>query len=119
MGEEIPEWAWERAEVLCKAERSSTDWWTPNRDFPSVSALARYIAQHEEPPVDPLLIEARKLYADAHRAGRFHLQLPGAVAKYGAAEKQILAGDFDYRLEDTLAALRRGIELAKSEPSHD
>lgn len=70
MSADIPQWAKERATKMCNAEvrsdgysgtRRVDDYW---RRFPSFRAFARYIAAHEEPPVDPLLIEAREMFAE-------------------------------------------------------
>lgn len=69
-------------------------------------AFARYIARHEEPPVDPLLIEAREICAKVQeeRGSPLHAQ-------------QLRDGDFDVHqgpmMLAAMAALRRGIELGK------
>lgn len=47
----IPQWAAKRALELMRAESSSAMW---SRDCYADRALARYIAAHEEAPVDPL-----------------------------------------------------------------
>lgn len=65
MTEEIPQWAKERACELANAawgrgnrfDTDSVDFW------PSIRAFARYIAQHEQPPVDPDLVKAREICA--------------------------------------------------------
>lgn len=48
---EIPQWAWERL-VQLEHEAGGT-LITPARGFPLNAAFARYIAEHEEPLVDP------------------------------------------------------------------
>lgn len=50
---DIPEWAFERVQEL-SAEFSRGPDFVINERFPTAQAFARYIAQHEEPPVDPL-----------------------------------------------------------------
>ena len=54
---DIPEWAIERAHSAVKVEGGVS----PPRQSVPVRAFARYIASKEEPPVDPLLTEARKI----------------------------------------------------------
>lgn len=50
MSDDIPHWAKERA-------------WELTNSCGPITALARYIAKHEEPPVDPDLIKAREICA--------------------------------------------------------
>jgi len=64
-------------------------------------AFARYIAAHEEAPVDPLLLEARACAASAQSTGAADLTMAG-----GMDSQPIVVA--------CLAALRRGIELAKT-----
>lgn len=76
--DEIPQWAKERADDLCDAEVAMG-----NIGSTAMFALSRYIAQHEQPPVDPDLVKAREICArvahdfssidilDAYRAGKF------------------------------------------------
>lgn len=99
---ETPKWAFERAFVLANADgvpATDLSTWTA-----AINAFAAYIAAHEEPPVDPLLIEARKLVAD-----RFSPHANGC-------RSAILAGDEDsgQAVQNALTALKRGIELAKT-----
>ncbi len=49
---EIPQWALEKARKLSEAETRST--WRDASCYASGPAFARYIAAHEQPPVDPL-----------------------------------------------------------------
>ncbi len=73
-------------------------------------------------PVDPLLIEAREMLVALHERGLDLYASTGNdspretfVAKYGAANDAIRAGKYDKhgRLLELLAALRRGLELAR------
>lgn len=54
MSEEIPQWARERANALTRLEGPMSGRGT---------AFARYIAQHEQPPVDPDVIAVRDILA--------------------------------------------------------
>lgn len=67
------------------------------------TTFARYIAEHEQPPVDPLLVEAREIVAsDAERRG------------YSAmSAKAIREGTYcEDEVSMALTGLRRGIEIA-------
>jgi hypothetical protein len=89
MSEEIPEWAVEKAHGLLKVEGGiSPRFETYPRTSVPVRALARYIAEHEDPPVDPLIAEADSI---AHDHG----------VCFGHSKQAIHA------------ALRRGIEIGK------
>ena len=80
----IPDWAWERVDSMVP----------PNSLFSAYRvAFATYIAEHEEPPVDLLLIEATDL----------------------ALGHEIWDTNADLEAAKSLAfvALRRGIELGK------
>lgn len=68
-------------------------------DCGGIAALAARLAREGWEPVDPLLMEAREIAA-SFAAGHAH---------------QILAGDWDHvtTVRSPLAALKRGIELAK------
>lgn len=103
-----PEWAFARANELAVKYGMEDE---KGRVFdgpytrPLQVAFARYIAEHEEPPFDPLLIEAREIaathrsaWADEFRSG-----------KYDETSTEIPVA---------LTALRRGIELARKEDSH-
>lgn len=66
MSDEIPKWAKERAAALANGSRSAE---RPSREnlpsdcdaFPDMHAFARYIAAHEQPPVDPDVLFVREL----------------------------------------------------------
>ena len=64
MTDEIPQWALERAAELANKEMGE-DYLSPTSIAGTYvgTALARYIAQHEEPPVDPVLKDAREIAA--------------------------------------------------------
>jgi hypothetical protein len=117
MATDIPEWAIRRA-LIPFLEAHPTTNWTSERILAEmerprgsygfaalVLAYAKLIAEHEEAPVDPLLIEARKLVA----------------ARYTGHDKDLfaemtLSGEDDETdaVQNALAALRRGVELGKS-----
>lgn len=71
----------------------------------AIFAFARYIASHEDAPVDPLLVEARKLVSERY-----------SQALNSDAIRATLAGEDDdtAAVQNCLIALRRGIELGKS-----
>lgn len=88
----IPQWAKERACELANAESLSVAGRIWGMTDTAVVAFARYIAAHEEPPVDPLVEEAQRI-ADFNRINL-------------SAQP---------RVEDALLrALRRGMELARA-----
>lgn len=92
---EIPQWAKDKAVSLGRheAETGGFDFYA---SCAACIALARYIAEHEEPPVDPLLVEAREI----------------------AANEVIHGADFHWRHTEAVAialvALKRGIELSRT-----
>lgn len=98
MSAPIPEWAIDLAHQLANAEVSNP------RAVSTYSchhlALARYIALNEEPPVDPLLIEARRV----------------ACGYISAPMDEVLEGGFDstHVVNVALAGLKRGIELGEA-----
>lgn len=88
--ENVPEWASQKARNLTLEETGCTSYqraWT---------ALARYIAANEEPPVDPLVEEADLIASGEHRWET--------------------AADYEGGKAVALAALRRGIEIAGERP---
>lgn len=106
MTDEIPQWALERAAELANKEMGE-DYLSPTSIAGTYvgTALARYIAQHEEPPVDPLLIEAREIVA------KFYEGNGGPISS-----ENFRAGKLDTTplARVTLEGLRRGIELGKA-----
>ncbi len=115
MSPSVPRWAIDRAAALT-AEASDGD--TFNADyiyhnigsgaFPIFTAFAAYIAAHEEPPIDPLLIEARRIVSCA-KSGRYS----------PSEEKAIDEGRYDNQepIQVALTCLKRGMELAKEQSS--
>lgn len=59
-GENPPEWALDKAVALIRAEGQPQTEDYIRGTFAAI-ALAKVIAQHEEPPADPLLIEAEQV----------------------------------------------------------
>lgn len=108
--EKVPSWAFARANELAVKYGMEDE---KGRVFdgpytrPLQVAFARYIAEHEEPPVDPLLEEAINLVIndETERSDRQN----DAIRKSGMASKQVRAA---------LNGLRRGIELAREEFGH-
>lgn len=105
MTDDIPQWA-----------RDEVDKRAPIGVRHTSSGLAKYadelrdlaaslIAQHEEPPVDPLLIEAREIVA------KFYEGNGGSIFS-----ENFRAGKLDTTppARVTLEGLRRGIELGKA-----
>jgi hypothetical protein len=107
---DVPEWAKRRACELAGKPWEPRDIDVQQPSFAGHSAMlafARYIAKHEEPPVDPLLIEAREIVKATLS--------PDRHSRCNCREK-IAAGEWDegQKVQASLAALRRGIELGAS-----
>ncbi len=103
MGAEIPKWAYDRVREMraaVDAEKGKEAW----RYNTAEQAFAAYIAAHEEPPADPLLIEARKVFNEWNTWD-------------ADAKARVLCGSYDFNdhLQLILKGLRRGIELAKEQ----
>jgi len=110
---DIPEWAVKRATDLTnEAMRDGS--WLPIGGHAS-AAFARYIAEHEEPPVDPLLIEAREIVKAHHSFMPKHWVgfqvIDGANGGLGDDQTAPVAN----AVSIALAALKRGMELAREE----
>lgn len=102
--ENVPEWAVKRAFDL--SNEAGANWSSVDRMLEGCTgyAFACYIAEHEDEPVDPLLLEARKLVADRYNP------------EYGMESiEATLRGEDDETeaVRNALKALRRGIELAQ------
>lgn len=95
--EKVPEWALERAVDLYHRETFFSS------DIAVIykHALARYIAEHEEPPVDPLRAAMDEAYDEGER--------------YGWSDEANRQNFVD-AVRRNLA--KRGIELARKEDSH-
>jgi len=66
MSDDIPQWAKERACELANEAKEMPGYWNPEDVVgcnSPLTALARYIAKHEQPPGDPDLITAREICA--------------------------------------------------------
>ena len=94
---DIPEWALHRVTELHTKNATEALW----------DVFARYIAEHEEPPVDPLLIEAREICAAQSEE-------EGGNVSWA---REVRCGELDDCDEVicTLRGLKRGIELGKSQ----
>lgn len=88
---DIPDWAIARACDLYNESRDT--FWVPdlNKGSPVVRAFAAYIAEHEEPPLDPL-IETLKA------------ELPDTLGRWAHSALVMLAVNLR----------KRGIEIGKS-----
>jgi hypothetical protein len=112
MSAAIPKWAYDEAAQRCNTGNSNpltVEQWKYHVSF---NELAKCIAAHEEPPVDPLLIEAREI------AAKFYIEAGGGFKPNHSADV-IRRGEGDQTIafQCAFAALKRGIELAsKSEP---
>jgi len=107
---EPPDWAMVRAAELAGVGKIEV---TANAFAQACSQMqvgfARYIAAHEEAPVDPLLIEAREICAQYWERGG------NPIARDIARDyRNGIHDEDDERLTPVLAALKRGIELAKT-----
>lgn len=108
---DIPLWARKRA-----ADLSTEYEWPVSASFGTedvkgsrhLQAFAAYIAAHEDPPVDPLLIEARRIIAADY-----------SQREYEGPSERCLDGSCDesFVMRTTLAALRRGMALSSKEPT--
>lgn len=108
-----PDWAIEKALKL-------SEWRIPlglehfkgqlmQGQWPTLVFFARYIAEHEDAPVDPCVVEGRKLVAETQH------DWPESPWHVGEAAETI-AGNRDYTLvvKAAIEGVRRGIELGKS-----
>lgn len=100
MCENPPDWAIERAQTLINAACIPGEHYT----FGAERAFAKFIAEHEEPPVDPLLIEARKIVVQLNAE---------AGCEMFADKVENGLRDDHIEIRTALAALRRGIEIER------
>lgn len=93
--DDIPEWALAMASDLAFAENGPPVHYTRE-----LVAFARYIASHEQPPVDPILLRAREIVANiyAERGSPYY-------------PKEVVAGNFDDdpSVEVVIRALKEGM----------
>lgn len=115
--EKVPEWAIDEALKRCGVnpdQKPFSDW----RDATyarAVRLFAAHIAEHEDPPVDPLLDEARKIAGDvmASHCSSGQIYSSGSINSVRTGNE-----DGSVFVQAALAALKRGIELARKEDSH-
>jgi hypothetical protein len=95
---EIPEWAKERVSALTVEERDKTGFAGSVR-----RAFERYVAEHEDPPVDPILVAAREIVS--------------TTFNFPATKKALFDGKLDHwtSVKLTEAGIRRGLAMAKEE----
>jgi hypothetical protein len=95
------QWAYDRVRKIVDAQ-TKPGWHDEHTPSGVAHAFARYVSEHESAPVDPLLIEARKLLAD--------------YAPPEWSREEIEAGCCDEQpgAVQLLSALRRGVEIGKA-----
>lgn len=97
MADEIPQWAIERATAI-RADAVADDLnWT--------ETLARFVAAHEDPPVDPLLIEAREVVARHWETSGSPIE--ARLTRKGERDRTGMMGR-------VVEGVRRGMEIAKT-----
>ena len=69
--EQPPEWAMKRAVVALNNEMNHNGLKVAGIYGPALQALARLIAKHEQPPVDPILAAAREAVARRNEKRNF------------------------------------------------
>lgn len=120
MSADIPEWAKQRAADEINRLVGPVDEWRafdvarrlqPTDALEASQAFALYIAEHEDEPVDPLLIEAREVCAKAYESLTHSSHIPAA---YRAGEYDSELNNANLDLPIALAGIKRGIELAKA-----
>ncbi len=74
------------------------------------AALCDTILKHEEPPVDPLLLRAREIWASEYERHRTNGDT------YLSSQIRDGKEDSAFAMKMLLRALREGIELGKGEP---
>ena len=102
---DIPQWVW--GEIDRRVGEPTP---TTNREWAMYSArlrclAAELIAEHEQPPVDPLLIEARELAASERARA--------AIGQFTESEYRTGLADDTPIINLTLTALKRGIEIER------
>lgn len=100
-------WAIKRALEMCGLSHQERRAQEAAGGSSIINAFARYIEEHEPPPPDPLLDEAREVIARCQEA--MGMANAAKAARMGKCDSQM-------SMRMTLAALRRGIELGRQEP---
>lgn len=105
MMSDIPEWAWKRAATLAYDDCGEASV-SVIRDTSIGRAFAAYIMGHEQPLVDPLLLEARRIVEEKYRS-----------RGCPSTADSVIGGryDDDVSVKVALTALRRGIELSRAQ----
>ena len=101
------EWACKHAAEIVGAEYYAVEWVKPHTSFDkAMVSFARYIEEHEDEPVDPLLVEAREIVKATLTPERH---------KRCNCRQEIDAGKWDdgQKVRATLAGIKRGITLTK------
>ena len=99
-------WAIKRALEMCGLSHQERRAQEAAGGSSIINAFARYIEEHEPPPPDPLLDEAREVIARCQEA--MGMANAAKAARLGKCDTQM-------SMRITLAALRRGIELGRQE----
>lgn len=102
------QWTYDRAREIIDAQ-TKAGWCDDHVPSGAMHAFARYIGEHEEAPVDPCFVIARKLVVETQH------NWPDSPWHIQEAE-ETLAGRRDYTLVVKAAAegVRRGIEIGGS-----
>jgi hypothetical protein len=110
VADDIPQWALERAAERVMAEPGKGGHYDVHgiAAYDAGRAFARYIAEHEEPPVDPLLVEAREVAAQWFESMRQGRSEQSELTRRGE-------DDNSFWVQIALAALERGMELARAQ----
>lgn len=114
--EKVPEWAYDRLGAIVGDRSYATAVANDPKVMNIGHAFARYIAEHEEPPVDPLLVEARQIAGDAMASHETF----GQTYSTGSIHC-VRTGNDDGSIfvRTALNALRRGTELAARNPTRE
>lgn len=107
----VDQWAYDRVRELVDAQ-TKEGWHDLHMPSGAAHAFARYIAEHEEAPVDPVIAAAREMFIE----DRPSIAFEGMHYKHGAGDRLIRAGNFDnhFQVLRYIQVLRRGMELART-----
>src|SRR3546814_9625847 len=101
----IPEWAYSRVFDEVKKEIGSTTdkyCFANPQDWPCSRAFARYIAGHEEPPVDPDLLKAREIAASCYYDEGYRKSLLGGEWDNSSAVVRARSEEHTYELQSLM-----------------